>query len=90
MLLIRCPWCGDREEREFHYGGDAGVKTPPADVDDRAWARFLYWRHNPAGPFTERWVHSLGCRRWFVAVRDTTTHEISSTRPFGRQPEGPR
>ena len=86
MLLIRCPWCGEREEREFQYGGDAGVKTPPADADDKTWTHFLYWRHNPAGPFTERWVHNHGCRRWFIAVRDTTTHQISATWPFGAKP----
>lgn len=87
MLLIRCPWCGEREEREFHYGGDANVKTPQPEVDDRTWSRFLYWRHNPAGPFEERWVHSHGCRRWLVIVRDTETHQISATRPFGARAE---
>lgn len=90
MLLIRCPWCGEREEREFHYGGDANVETPPAEADDRAWARFLYGRQNPAGPFVERWVHSHGCRRWIVVVRSTLTHEISGTYPFDQKPEVPR
>jgi len=28
MLLIRCPWCGDRDEVEFSYGGQAGVAYP--------------------------------------------------------------
>ena len=23
MLLIPCPWCGEREETEFHHGGEA-------------------------------------------------------------------
>jgi sarcosine oxidase delta subunit len=23
MQLIECPWCGPREEVEFHYGGQA-------------------------------------------------------------------
>ena len=24
----------------------------------------------------ERWVHALGCRRWFNAVRDTVTYRF--------------
>ena len=28
MQLIECPWCGTREETEFHYGGEAHVPTP--------------------------------------------------------------
>jgi heterotetrameric sarcosine oxidase delta subunit len=78
MLLIPCPYCGPREEIEFRYGGE-GVSIPEA-ADDREWARFLYYRSSPAGLFTERWVHTHGCRRWFQVLRDTTTHEIFETR----------
>ena len=28
MQLIQCPWCGPREEVEFHYGGQAHVAYP--------------------------------------------------------------
>ena len=28
MLLIRCPWCGERDEVEFSYGGQAGDRLP--------------------------------------------------------------
>lgn len=83
MLLIRCPWCGDREEAEFHYGGQAEVPYPPPNVSDAEWAEYLFYRDNPAGPFAERWAHVHGCRRWFTIVRDTTTHEIDPG-------EGPR
>ena len=81
MQLIECPWCGAREEAEFHYGGQAGVAYPenPAELDDAAWARYVFFRDNPKGPFAERWVHSAGCRRWFNAVRDTATHRILAT-----------
>jgi heterotetrameric sarcosine oxidase delta subunit len=74
MLLIECPWCGLRNEDEFHYGGAAGVAYPadPAELDDADWARYLFFRPNPKGQFTERWSHSAGCRRWFTAVRDTS------------------
>ena len=77
MLLLRCPWCGERDETEFRYGGAAGIAWP-ADEDgpsDEEWAKFLFFRPNPKGPYAERWVHQAGCRRWFDVVRDTVTHE---------------
>ena len=77
MLLIRCPWCGEREEPEFHYGGQAEVPYHAPNASATEWARYLFYRDNPAGPFLERWVHVHGCRRWFAVVRDTTTHEIA-------------
>ncbi len=77
-MLIDCPWCGAREEQEFHYGGQAHVPYPqaPAELSDAQWADYLFFRDNPRGPFAERWVHSAGCRRWFNAVRDTATNEV--------------
>ena len=43
MQLIECPWCGPREETEFHYGGQAHVAKPrqadaylPGNVAERA------------------------------------------------------
>lgn len=78
MQLITCPWCGPREEAEFHYGGQAHVPYPdnPAELDDETWARYVFFRDNPKGPHPERWVHSAGCRRWFNAVRDTQTYQL--------------
>ncbi|MFI7400500.1 sarcosine oxidase subunit alpha family protein [Streptomyces sp. NPDC049541] len=78
MLLIPCPWCGPRDEAEFHYGGQAHVAYPqdPSALTDEEWAKYLFFRDNPKGPFAERWSHSAGCRRWFNAVRDTSTNEI--------------
>ncbi|MDQ2674812.1 MAG: sarcosine oxidase subunit delta, partial [Chloroflexota bacterium] len=75
MLLIPCPWCGEREETEFGYGGQAGVPHPadPGSLDDVAWAQYLFVRDNPEGLFAERWVHASGCRRWFEVLRDTRT-----------------
>jgi heterotetrameric sarcosine oxidase delta subunit len=80
MLQIRCPWCGPREEIEFRYGGQS-VTTPKGEVDSAAWSRYLFVRDNPAGAFTEQWVHLNGCRRWFQLTRDTLTHEITATFP---------
>lgn len=80
MLVICCPWCGDRDEVEFHYGGQARVAYPedPNALDDAAWAGYLFIRDNPRGRFVERWSHASGCRRWFDVVRDTTTNEFES------------
>jgi heterotetrameric sarcosine oxidase delta subunit len=81
MLLIDCPWCGRRNEDEFHYGGAAHVPYPadPYALDDVQWSRYLFFRANPKGRFHERWSHSSGCRQWFNAVRDTATGELIST-----------
>ncbi|MBA2720587.1 MAG: sarcosine oxidase subunit delta [Chloroflexi bacterium] len=83
MLLITCPHCGPRDEVEFRYGGQAGVASPadPEALDDATWARYVFFRDNPKGPFAERWVHAAGCRRWFDAVRDTVTNQFLDPEP---------
>ena len=81
MLVIRCPWCGERDEIEFSYGGQAHIAYPkdPSALSDAEWAKFLFLRDNPKGLFKERWLHAHGCRRWFNAERHTVTHEIRRT-----------
>ena len=81
MLLINCPWCGERNETEFSYGGEAGITRPsePFELSDAEWADYLFMRNNPRGAHKELWNHSQGCRRWFGAVRDTVTYKIAST-----------
>lgn len=81
MLQIRCPRCGPRDETEYHYGGQAHVEYPadPNALSDEEWAQYLFFRDNPKGPYAERWVHSIGCRRWFNAIRDTRTYEVLAT-----------
>jgi heterotetrameric sarcosine oxidase delta subunit len=85
VLLIACPHCGPRNETEFHYGGQAHVAYPddPAALRDEEWGRYVFVRDNPKGPFAERWCHTAGCRRWFQAVRDTLTNEITRIYPMG-------
>ena len=81
MLLIKCPWCGERDETEFSYGGDATIKRPidPETLDDKQWADYLFMRKNTRGLFLEQWNHSLGCRQWFLVERNTVTYEITKT-----------
>ncbi len=78
MLLIPCPYCGERPELEFAYGGQAHIARP-ADagaLSDAAWADYLYMRDNPKGPHAERWRHVHGCGRFFNVVRDTASDTI--------------
>ena len=60
MQLIECPWCGPREEVEFHYGGQAHVPYPdnPGELSDDEWAHYVFFRDNTKGRFAERWNHS--------------------------------
>jgi sarcosine oxidase, subunit delta len=85
MLLISCPWCGAREELEFHCGGESHIIRPgPAEtVSDQAWADYLFTRENPKGIHYECWVHAFGCRRWFNVARHTVTHEINAIYAMG-------
>jgi sarcosine oxidase, subunit delta len=85
MLRIPCPYCGERDETEFHYGAQAHVPYPadPDALDDAAWGAYLFVRANPSGPLAERWCHSMGCRRWFNVVRDTATHQVLASYRIG-------
>jgi len=78
MLLIACPFCGDRPEVEFRCGGQSHIIRPedPASVSDREWYGYLFERDNPKGIHLERWCHIGGCGQWFNVARDTVTHEI--------------
>ncbi|MEE9375140.1 MAG: sarcosine oxidase subunit delta [Rhizobiaceae bacterium] len=79
MHRIDCPWCGKRDESEFQYQGDAGVSRPAANAKEKAFFRYVYIRDNPKGWHYEWWHHVGGCRQWVKVVRNTITHEISST-----------
>jgi len=45
MQLIECPYCGPREETEFHYGGQAHVAYPddPYALTDHEKRLFNLW-----------------------------------------------
>ncbi len=88
MLQIPCPWCGPREDAEFDFGGEADIQRPadPDALDDAAWADYLFMRVNRRGVQREQWVHTAGCRRWFVVERDTVTNEILQASTMGRRP----
>ncbi len=85
MLLIDCPYCGERPELEFVYGGQAHIARPqnPAQESAEDWTRFLYMRDNIRGVHAERWRHTHGCGRFFNALRDTTTDHFLATYKVG-------
>ena len=78
MILINCPYCGERDQSEFSNGGEAHVARPEnsENLNDKDWGRYVFYRDNPKWIFYERWVHTHGCRKWFNAVRNTSTDEI--------------
>ena len=81
MLNIRCPYCGDRSQKEFAYGGDGTVVRPKLnqEISDEKWDEFVYLRKSPRGKHIELWHHISGCRQWIKVQRDTVTHEIFRT-----------
>jgi sarcosine oxidase, subunit delta len=88
MLLIECPYCGERPELEFAHGGQAHIARPakPSDSATTEWTQFLYMRDNVKGLYAERWRHSHGCGKFFNAIRDTTTDHFVTTYKVGERP----
>jgi heterotetrameric sarcosine oxidase delta subunit len=88
MLLINCPYCGERDESEFACGGEAHIARPlqTDSLTDQQWGDYLFMRKNTKGVHFERWNHARGCRRWFNAARHTVTHEIIATYKMGEPP----
>ena len=79
MQLFPCPFCGPREETEFHYGGEAGTVRPDGgDVTAERWAAYLYMRDNPKGATREIWMH-LTCGEFFEMSRDSVNHTVSGS-----------
>jgi sarcosine oxidase subunit delta len=85
VLLIACPYCGERPELEFAYAGQAHINRPaaPAATDAQEWADYLYLRSNTKGVHAERWRHARGCGRFFNALRDTSTDHFIATYKVG-------
>ena len=88
MLIVRCPYCGERPEIEFRHGGEAHIARPadPNATSDAEWADYLYNRTNPKGLHVERWRHVYGCGRFFNAVRDTVSDFFLATYKVGEPP----
>ena len=77
-FLLTCPNCGERGVNEFRFGGEVASRPAP-DAPREQWTAYTYLRRNAAGDQQEWWYHSYGCRRWFMAVRDTVSNNVRST-----------
>lgn len=88
MLLIRCPWCGQRAETEFTYGGEGGIVRPTATeaLSDECWGDYVFMRRNIKGVHHEQWLHASGCGRWFNALRDTVSYRFEAVWKIGEAP----
>ena len=83
MQLFPCPFCGPREESEFHYGGEAGNLRPDgSDVTAERWAGYLHMRDNPKGAVREIWVH-LTCGEFFAMSRNSGNHQVAGSSELG-------
>ncbi|MFW2421660.1 MAG: sarcosine oxidase subunit delta [Porticoccaceae bacterium] len=88
MLLIHCPYCGEkREEEEYHYAGEAHITRPlePESLSDEEWGKYLFHRKNIKGSHREMWFHAAGCRKFFNVARNTVTYEIEQVYKMGEQ-----
>jgi sarcosine oxidase subunit delta len=80
MLMLTCPYCGvAAEETELSAGGEAHLKRFGPGSSDEDFENYLFLRENPRGVHFERWRHSMGCGKWFIAARDTATLEVFGT-----------
>ena len=76
MIRIDCPWCGQRDEVEFSYRGDATVQRPRGDAPPDEFFDYVHLRKNPRGWHLEWWHHTAGCRQFLKVLRHTMTHEV--------------
>ena len=84
-FLLPCPNCGERSVYEFRFGGEVKARPTP-EAPDEAWLLYSYATANVAGVQKEWWYHTLGCRRWLVAQRNTLTNEVLETGLPGAAP----
>lgn len=71
MQIFPCPFCGPRDEIEFHYVGEPKARPEPAgSVSDAEWADYLWFNANPKGAAREVCLH-LTCMEMFVMMRET-------------------
>ena len=77
-FLLDCPNCGKRDVYEFKFGGE-WRRRPQFSAAEREWATYVYMKDNAAGAEKEWWYHRLGCKRWFLAIRDTKDNSVLKT-----------
>ncbi|HTX06062.1 MAG TPA: sarcosine oxidase subunit delta [Steroidobacteraceae bacterium] len=68
-MLIRCPFCGERDAAEFQFR----ITVP--DVEGTA-AERLYLRRADPHRSIEHWQHLGGCQMWLELTRDLTSGAV--------------
>ena len=83
MQIFTCPFCGPRDEREFHFAAEAGKTRPDTrgEVSAGDWATYLHAQRNEKGPVREVWMH-LTCQELFIMERDSVTMEVLNVTPL--------
>ncbi|WP_367181379.1 sarcosine oxidase subunit delta [uncultured Roseovarius sp.] len=77
MQIFICPFCGPRDEREFHFEREAGKIRPDTTklVSDIGWSDYLNEQRNTKGAVREVWSH-LPCHELFVMERNSLTMDV--------------
>ena len=67
MILIKCPYCGERDQSEFANGGEAHVVRPknPENLSDKDWGEYVFFRNNPKGIFYESSKYNADLKVYF-------------------------
>lgn len=86
MQIFTCPFCGERNETEFHFVGEAGKVRPATsgEISESEWARYLYAQRNDLGSTREIWIH-LPCQELFLMERDSMTMGVRGTRKLRKE-----
>ena len=81
MQIFPCPFCGDRNETEFHFAGELGNVRPDTtgDISAAEWSTYLFTQRNEKGAVHEVWMHTP-CAELFVLERDSVSMEVTGSR----------
>ncbi len=77
MQVFPCPFCGPRNETEFHFAAEAGKVRPDTtqQIGDADWATYLHAQRNEKGTVREVWMH-MTCAELFILERDSVTMDV--------------
>ncbi|MEZ5791475.1 MAG: sarcosine oxidase subunit delta [Nitratireductor sp.] len=86
MQIFTCPFCGPRDETEFHFGAEAGRCGPnlPKRSARKTGHNICTRRPIPRGSTREIWVHTT-CGEFFAMARDTVSHEVTASDSLRRE-----
>jgi sarcosine oxidase subunit delta len=79
-VRISCPFCGERDLREFTCrGAGVALDRPEPEAGPEAWDAYVHLRDNPAGDTRDLWYHEP-CGAWIEVQRNTVTHAVHGSR----------